>query len=82
VAPFLDAAAAVPVGVVSEPVATEFGFHLILVTDTPTQSDLDAASIAIVLRRVGRVPIEVDPRYGRWDAARAQVLQAGAAAAG
>ncbi|MEX0664948.1 MAG: peptidylprolyl isomerase [Acidimicrobiia bacterium] len=82
VAPFLAAAEAAQVGVVSGPVATEFGFHLILVTDTPAQTDLDAASIAVVLRRIGRVPIELDPRYGRWDAATAQVLQAATTAAG
>jgi hypothetical protein len=75
VAPFLAAAEAAPVDVVTAPVETEFGFHLILVTG-PTPSDLDAASIGIVLRRAARASVEVDPRYGSWDPTTAQVVPA------
>jgi hypothetical protein len=78
VAPFLTAAEAASLGVVTDPVETEFGFHLILVTDTPSLSDLDAASIAIVLQRVSRASVEVDPRYGEWNPATAQVVPSGA----
>jgi len=78
VAPFLTAAEAAAVGAVTDPVETEFGFHLILVTDTPSPNDLDAASIALVLRRVAQASVEVDPRYGEWQPATAQVVPSGA----
>ncbi|MBM3670848.1 MAG: hypothetical protein FJW86_01480 [Actinobacteria bacterium] len=74
VAPFLAAVDAATIDVVTDPVQTEFGFHLILVTDTPSAGDLDAASIATVLEDLGKLRVDVDPRYGRWDAARAQVV--------
>lgn len=82
VAPFLAAAESIQVNVVSAPVETEFGFHLIFVSDSPPPSDVDAASVGVVLARIGRVPVEIDPRYGSWDPERAQVRPSSPAAVG
>ncbi len=81
VAPFLAAMTALPVNTVSVPVQTEFGFHLILVSDFPAQDDLDAVTIGIVLRGVARERVQVDPRYGTWDAENGQVLPPGVTSA-
>ena len=75
VAPFLEAATNQPVGVVSDPVQTDFGFHLILVTDEPPSEDLAALSIDAVIRSVTTDQnVIIDPRYGQWDRENGQVV--------
>jgi len=74
VEPFGSAAAAQPVGVVSDPVTTEFGSHLILVTDEPPASELEQLAIQEVLGRTRDAVVEVDPRYGIWDRRNGQVV--------
>ena len=75
VAPFLEVATNQPVGDVSDPVQTEFGFHLILVSDEPPSQDLAALSIDAVIRSVTNDQnVVIDPRYGQWDRANGQVL--------
>ncbi|MBJ7260858.1 MAG: peptidylprolyl isomerase [Acidimicrobiia bacterium] len=66
VEPFATVAATQAVGTVSNPVQTEFGFHLIKVTD-----DSDAALTQLILERVlsGSLgtKVSLDPRYGTFD---------------
>jgi PPIC-type PPIASE domain len=80
VEPFLSAATTQPIGVVSDPVETEFGFHLILVTDQPTSSELASVAVVSVLdTATNDKDVTVDPRYGTWDRANGQVLPPGVA---
>ncbi|MSO78905.1 MAG: hypothetical protein EXQ79_04790 [Acidimicrobiia bacterium] len=82
VSPFLAAATDQPIGVVSDPVETEFGFHLILVTDQPTSAELSSVAIGSVLASATRNKgVTVDPRYGTWDRANGQVLPSGVTSA-
>jgi parvulin-like peptidyl-prolyl cis-trans isomerase-like protein len=75
VEPFQSVAEAQPIGVVSDPVQTEFGFHLILVTDQPSQTELEQVAVVQVFRSLLRDKnVQIDPRYGRWDRANGQVL--------
>ena len=75
VEPFLAAATNQPDGVLSEPVPTEFGFHLILVSDQPSSDDLATLGVDAVIRELTQgQDVDVDPRYGRWDRANGQVL--------
>ena len=81
VQPFDEAVFSQPVGEVGEPVETEFGFHVILVTDrsTPTfedvRPDVEAALAQEVETAFGEwftgalesTDVTVDPRYGTWD---------------
>lgn len=72
--PFASAAASQPVGVVSGPVQTQFGFHLILVSDQPSSSDLQAVALTILAKQLRGTDVTIDPRYGRWDGKSGQVL--------
>jgi len=78
------------VGEVGEPVATDFGFHLILVTEreisTPTLDDVrpqieaalqEAAQGAFFEwfdEALANGDVEVDPRYGTWDPTTATIV--------
>mgnify|MGYP002631530572 FL=1 len=66
VEPFATVAATQAVGTVSNPVQTEFGFHLIKVTDNS-----DAALTQLILEKVlsGSLgtKVSLDPRYGTFD---------------
>ena len=66
VEPFATVAATQGAGIVSNPVQTEFGFHLIKVTDNS-----DAALTQLILERVlsGSLgtKVSLDPRYGTFD---------------
>jgi PPIC-type PPIASE domain len=73
--PFATAAATQPIGVPSDPVQTQFGYHIILVTDQPSASALASASIDEILSRsAGHKHVAVDPRYGTWNRRTGQVL--------
>jgi len=75
-----------PIGQVSEPTQTQFGFHLILVSERTTQpidevradvrqrllSEGQAGFDAFVDEALGKATIEVNPRYGRFDPEAAQ----------
>lgn len=86
---FAQATLEQPVGEVGEPVRTDFGFHLILVTErtAPTFEELEpqlrqAATQPAAQERfaevreavVARFDVRVDPRYGSWDAESFQVV--------
>ncbi len=77
VGPFADATMSAEVGVVTEPVESEFGYHLILVTDRTTAED---ESIRVYLERIqvstavdewfleviGAADVTVDESVGEW----------------
>lgn len=73
--PEFDAAAfSLPVGEVSEPVQTDFGFHLVLVESRETGGEAAGqAGQAALSAFVGEVvcgddvDVDVNPKYGRWD---------------
>ncbi len=82
VEPFLEAATTQPIGVVSDSVETEFGFHLIVVTDQPTSAELASVAVGSVLQTATQdKDVAVDPRYGAWDRANGQVLPPGVTSA-
>jgi hypothetical protein len=75
VEPFATVAKTQPIGVVSDPFQTEFGYHLVLVTDQPSKADLQQVALTTVLGRVqGSRAVTVDPRYGIWDRRNGQVI--------
>jgi hypothetical protein len=55
-------------------VTTEFGSHLILVTDEIPEANLEQALLTEVLDHSRGTFVEVDPRYGTWDRRNGQVL--------
>lgn len=77
---FEDAVFSLPVGVVSDPVETAFGFHLVLVASRGTaafeevraqiQADLEAeaneALGAFLFEAIGEADVEVNPKYGTF----------------
>jgi hypothetical protein len=63
-----------PVGQVSAPVQTQFGFHLILVTNQPPASELARVALVEVLGLAQGQPVTVDPRYGVWDRRNGRVI--------
>jgi hypothetical protein len=87
VEPFDDAVFAQPVGEVGDPVETEFGFHVILVTErgAPTVDELRADIEAALQQQVetafgewftealAETEVTVDARYGDWDSVSATV---------
>lgn len=86
---FDDAAFSQPVGEVGEPVETEFGFHVILVTErsAPTLEELRPQIEAALEQEAGAAfqawfeealattEVTVDPRYGTWDPLSAQISE-------
>ena len=86
---FDDAVFSQPVGEVGEPVETEFGFHVILVTErsTPTveelqeeiesalQQQVEEAFGAWFTEALADTEVTVDARYGTWDSAQATVVR-------
>lgn len=74
VEPFATVAATQPIDVVSDPVQTEFGYHLILVSDDLPEGQLEQVTLEEVLGAARGKQVTVDPRYGRWDRANGQVL--------
>ena len=74
VEPFATVAANQPIGVASDPFQTEFGYHVILVTDEAPASATERAALEEVLGRVRGAAVTVDPRYGIWDRRNGQVV--------
>lgn len=75
VAPFQTAAESAPLGVVTDPVQSQFGFHLILVRawdpvrDKKAQSqNLTQAGLGVLQARVRELKVWLNPRYGTWGA--------------
>jgi PPIC-type PPIASE domain len=72
VAPFEDAANAAPLDVVTGPVKTPFGYHLILVrrwdpvADKSYAQALSQAASVVLRGRIADFHVSVDPRYGTW----------------
>ncbi len=81
VSEFADAVGAAPIGQVVGPVKTEFGYHLILVTERQPLSDTEAAALAesnianannAMLDKwfadaIERADVEINPRFGSWE---------------
>ncbi len=72
VAEFQDAATAAPIGVVTGPVKTQFGYHLILVRTWDPVADksyvqaLAQAAGAVISARVQNLDVWISPRFGTW----------------
>jgi hypothetical protein len=72
VEPFQSAAETAPIGVVTQPVKTQFGYHLILVRPWDAQLDqqyaqsLSQAASAVLSQRLKEVKVWVNPLYGSW----------------
>jgi hypothetical protein len=80
---YVDAAIAARPGVPTEPVQSQFGFHVILVRPFDEVADAvrnivgGSASLEAEERLVTGASAEVNPKYGRWVAERALVLPVG-----
>jgi peptidyl-prolyl cis-trans isomerase C len=73
VAPFQTAAEQAKVGVLTEPVKTQFGYHLILVRPWDAARDerqygqtLNQAASAVLSKRLNDLKVWVNPLYGTW----------------
>jgi hypothetical protein len=72
VAEFQNAAAAAPIGVVTGPVKSQFGYHLILVRKWDPVADqsyvqaLAQAAGAVINARVQQLDVRISPRFGTW----------------
>jgi hypothetical protein len=72
VAPFQNAADGAQIGVVTQPVKTQFGYHLILVRPWNPQTDqqytqaLAQAAAAVLSARLKDLKVWVNPLYGTW----------------
>jgi PPIC-type PPIASE domain len=71
-----------PVGQVSAPVQTQFGFHLILVRDQPQPADLQGLALSDVLGLARGARVTLDPRYGTWDRRNGRVIPPGGSSGG
>lgn len=69
---FRDAVLAAEVGVVTDPVESQFGFHLILVTGS--EVDLQGIAGPVIQEALASTDIEVDSTIGTWDPVNSQVL--------
>ena len=79
---FQQVAQTQPVGQVSAPVQTQFGFHLILVRDQPQTADLQGLALNDVLSLARGEHVTVDPRYGTWDRRNGRVIPPGGSTRG
>jgi hypothetical protein len=71
-----------PVGQVSAPVQTQFGFHLILVRAQPQPADLQGLALSDVLGLTRGARVTLDPRYGTWDRRNGRVVPPGGSGRG
>ncbi len=70
IAEFEEAAASLDAGETSDPVRTEFGYHLIRMRDrtpSPLEDVDDAVRQRLLTGLIRGAQVTVDPRYGRWD---------------
>jgi parvulin-like peptidyl-prolyl cis-trans isomerase-like protein len=74
VAPFQQAAQTLPIGQVSDPVQSQYGFHLILVSDKPPTSEIESVALGQVLGLARGEAVTVDARYGNWDRRNGRVV--------
>jgi hypothetical protein len=74
VEPFATIAATQPIGVVSDPVETQYGAHLLLVSDQPPAAQLEQAAIQTALGQGRGAVVDVNPRYGTWDPQNGRVV--------
>jgi len=74
VAPFAQAAQTLPIGQVSDPVQTQYGFHLIVVTDKPPAAEIESVALGQVLSLARGEAVTVDARYGIWDRRNGRVV--------
>jgi len=72
--PFEQVAQTQPIGVVSDPVQTQYGFHLIVVRDQPQRTDLETVALNRVTNLARGVPVDLDPRYGIWNERQGRVV--------
>jgi parvulin-like peptidyl-prolyl isomerase len=77
VEPFASAVATQPAGVVSDPVTTQFGSHLVLVHDEPPAEAVRGLALETVLGRSRGQAVDIAPRYGTWDRANGVVVPPG-----
>jgi hypothetical protein len=79
VEPFETVVATLPLNVVSNPIQTQYGWHVIVVrpndpTDAETQTASDAIANGSIAKILTHLRVEIDPRYGRWSPKTAAVL--------
>ena len=89
VAPFAEATMVAEIGAIFGPIATNFGFHILVVYDraTPTAEDIasdpgafltpdqiDALWFDWLNRRIVEADIEVNPKFGVWDPTTLQIV--------
>ena len=75
---FTQAALAAEPGTPTDPVQTQFGWHVILTEPAPetidattiAEADLFGALDAWLRDQLGAATVDIDPRYGTWDASR------------
>ncbi|MGD9792797.1 MAG: peptidylprolyl isomerase [Acidimicrobiia bacterium] len=63
---FADAASTAKLGVPTAPVKSEFGYHVILLTDTPPPSPREGLEPWLA-EVIPTAKITVNPKYGSWD---------------
>jgi hypothetical protein len=89
VEPFAEAITTLPIGELSEPVQTEFGFHLIEVTErqAPSEDELRAQAEAALAQEAGQAfqtwfqealpaaEVDLDERFGTWDSTSGRITE-------
>ena len=74
VAAFESVAKAQPIGQVSAPFQTQYGYFLVLVRDQPQPSDLATVALDEVTSLAQGAHVWLNPRYGTWDRHQGRVV--------